>query len=66
MKSSQLNRNMVLAVGTTVVCVLLLGIAIYSIVTGPAEWNRIIVYFAAIAFLSSIAISFYMKWLKET
>jgi hypothetical protein len=63
-KPSKANQNMVLAVGTTVVCVALLGIAIYSIIVGPAEWGRIVVYFAAIAFFASIALSFYMKWLK--
>ena len=57
---------MVLAVSTTMACTLLLGIVIYSIVAGPAEWERTIVYFAAIAFLSSVAVRFYMKWLKST
>ena len=66
MRSSKVNQNMVLAVGTTMLCIVLLGIAIYSIIVGPAEWGRIIVYFAAIAFFASIALSFYMKWLKGT
>ena len=57
---------MVLAVGTTVVCVLLLAVVIYTIVSGPREWNRIIVYIAALAFLASVALGFYMKWLKGT
>ena len=66
MKSSKLNRNKVLAMGTTIVFVLLLSVVIYSIVIGTEDWGRIIVYVATLAFLASIALSFYMKWLKKT
>jgi len=65
-KTYKWDHNMVLAVGTTVVCVLLLGVVIYSIVSGPENWDRIIVYIAATFFLAVVALIFYTKRVKNT
>jgi ABC-type spermidine/putrescine transport system permease subunit I len=64
-KLPKLDRNLIYALCATIAC-LLLGVIIYYAIIESRDWDLIIVYIAALAFLTSIAVGFYMKWLKDT
>ncbi|MFC1906026.1 hypothetical protein ACFLWJ_00895 [Chloroflexota bacterium] len=55
-------RDLILAVFMTVVCVIMLGIVIYDSVTSPIDWERFALYVATIGFIASLAALFYSRW----
>ena len=62
MAAKQLEWNKLVAIFMTVACVILIGIAAYDALTGPVDWQRIMLYIAAIGFIASVAALFYMRW----
>jgi len=62
MAAKQLEWNLIIAVFMTVACVIIIGIAAYDALTGPVDWQRIMLYVATIGFVASLAGLFFVRW----